>query len=116
MRISDWSSDVCSSDLVMRLVESVHHTITRAPAPLGAERTGSTRGITGLVYRSIRGVTALVGGTLDVALVRLQPLLASATPVHASPEREAVLAALNGELGNHLAASGNPSAITIGLR
>src|SRR3546814_20539021 len=65
---------------VMRLVESVHHTITRAPAPLGAERTGSTRGITGLVYRSIRGVTALVGGTLDVALVRLQPLLASATP------------------------------------
>src|SRR3546814_14473246 len=42
--------------------------------------------------------------------------LASATPVHASPEREAVLAALNGVLGNHLDASGNPLAITMGLR
>src|SRR3546814_17929411 len=73
-------------------------------------------GITGLVYRSIRWVTALVGGTRDVALVRLQPLLASATLVHASPEREAVLAALNGVLGNHLDASGNPLAITMGLR
>lgn len=101
---------------VTRLVESVHHTIIRSPAPLGAARTGNTRGITGLVYRSIRGVTALVGGTLDMALARLQPLLASAVPVLASAEREAVLAALNGVLGDHLAATANPLAIPMCLR
>ena len=101
---------------VTRLVESLHHTITQAPVPLGAERTGTTRGITGLVYRSIRGVTALVGGTLDMALARLQPLLAGRTPALSSPEREAALAALNGVLGDHLAATANPLAIPMGLR
>lgn len=101
---------------VTRLVESLHHTITQAPAPLGAARTGATTGITGLVYRSIRGVTALVGGTLELALARLQPLLSKGSPALASAEREAVLAALNGVLGDHLAASGNPLAIAMSLR
>ena len=98
-----------------RLVESVHHTITQTPLPLGAERTGKTRGIAGLVYRSIRGVTALVGGTLEMTLAHLQPLLADRTPA-SSPEREAVLAALNGVLGDHLAATANPLAIPMRLR
>lgn len=101
---------------VTRLVESLHHTITQAPAPLGAARSGTTRGITGLVYRSVRGVTALVGGTLDMALARLHPLLAGRTPALSSPEREALLAALNGVLGDHLAASANPLAIPMRLR
>lgn len=100
---------------VTRLVESVHHTITQTPAPLGAERTGSTRGITGLVYRSIRGVTALVGGTLEMALAPLQSLLVERISA-SSAEREAVLAALNGVLGDHLDTSGNPLAITMCLR
>jgi len=101
---------------VTHLVESLHHTITQTPAPLGAARPGATAGITGLVYRSIRGVTALVGGTLEMALARLQPLLRADAPALPSAEREAVLAALNGVLGDHLAASGNPLAITMRLR
>lgn len=101
---------------VTRLVESLHHTITQTPAPLGAARTGATTGITGLVYRSIRGVTALVGGTLELAMARLQPLLSKGSPALSSAEREAVLAALNGVLGDHLAASGNPLAIAMSLR
>jgi len=101
---------------VTRLVETLHHTITQMPAPLGTARGGATRGITGLVYRSIHGVTALVGGTLDVALARLPPLLLGNPALASSREREAVLAALNGILGDHLAASANPLAIPLRLR
>ena len=101
---------------VTRLVENLHYTITQTPLPLGAARSGTTRGITGLVYRSIRGVTALVGGTLDAAMARLLPLLRNPSVRVSSRQRDAVLAALNGVLGDHLAASGNSLAIAMQLR
>ena len=47
------------------LVENLHHNILRTPLPLGETSHAPTTGITGLVYRSIRGVTRLVGGSLD---------------------------------------------------
>ena len=50
------------------LVENLHHTILRAPGPLGTPTTQPAGGITGLVYRSIRGVTRLVGSSLDALL------------------------------------------------
>ncbi|MFI4932788.1 MAG: esterase/lipase family protein, partial [Burkholderiales bacterium] len=65
------------------------------------------------VYRSIRGVIRLVGHTLDGLLMRLEPLLGERS---AWPGREALLAALNGVLGDYLAASNNPLAITMRLR
>ena len=80
------------------LVETMHHNIARLPGPLGAATQDRTTGITGLVYRSIRGVTRLVGGGLDLVLAQLVPLLGE---VPSSGEREAVLAALNGVLGDH---------------
>ena len=46
------------------LVEAMHANIAR---PLG------TGGITGLVYKSIRGVTHLVGGGVDTLLALLTP-------------------------------------------
>ena len=95
------------------LVEAMHHNIASAPAPLGKAPAGRSQGITGLVYRSIRGVTRLVGGGLDAALGRLVPLFGEKT---SSPEREAILAALNGVLGDYLEASGNPLAIGMRLR
>jgi pimeloyl-ACP methyl ester carboxylesterase len=95
---------------VTDLVEAMHLSIARVP---GATRSGTTRGITGLVYRSIRGVTRLVGGGVDSVLSRILPLLGDGT---SSPGREALLAALNGVLGDHLAASGNPLAIPMRLR
>jgi len=97
------------------LVENLHHNILRAPAPLGSHSTQPTRGITGLVYRSIRGVTRLVGGSLDLLLGQLLTLLGPDQPL-ASNEREAVLAALNGVLGDHLAATANPLATHMHLR
>jgi len=98
-----------------RLVETMHHNIARAPGPLGDYTTQPTGGITGLVYRSIQGTTRLVGGGIDALLARLNPLI-EPEPAASSAMREAVLAALNGVLGDHLAASANSLAIPMGLR
>ena len=43
------------------LVEAMHQTIAGTPGVLGTSRRGRTHGITGLVYRSVRGVTRAVG-------------------------------------------------------
>ncbi len=95
------------------IVETMHHNISRVPGPLGKATQKPTKGITGLVYRSIRGVTRLVGGGVDLALANLASLVGEEP---SSPAREAVLAALNGVLGDHLAASGNPLAIPMRFR
>ena len=52
---------------VTGIVESMHHRIARASPPLGTVRDEPTRGITGLVYRSIQGTTSLVGQVTGVA-------------------------------------------------
>ena len=98
-----------------RLVETMHHNIARTPGPLGKYSQEPTRGITGLIYRSIQGTTRLVGSGIDALLGQLIPLLGQ-EPAASSGKREAVLAALNGVLGDHLAASGNPLAIPMQLR
>lgn len=95
------------------LVEAMHHTIIRLPGVVGKPPDGTTRGITGLVYRSVRGVTRLVGGSVDALLERLGTLIDEKP---SSPEREAVLAALNGVIGDYLAASANPLATPMCLR
>ena len=98
------------------LVEAVHARVASLPG-LAGPADGRTRGITGLVYRTIRGVTRAVGGSVDAVLPVLAPLLASsASPGLPSPEREAVLAALNGVMGDHLARGANPLAIRMALR
>ena len=49
------------------LVEAMHERIARVPGLPGARLEGRTRGITGLVYKSIRGVTRVVGGGTDTS-------------------------------------------------
>ncbi|MBK1679012.1 esterase/lipase family protein [Rhodocyclus tenuis] len=98
---------------VTDIVEAMHATIVRVSPPVGEGPTGRTRGISGLVYRSVRGVTHAVGVGLDNALAGLAPLIGSS---HSSPRREALLAVLNGVLGDYLVASGNPLAIPMQLR
>ena len=98
---------------VTSLVEAMHATIGQVPGIVGSVKTTRTSGITGLVYDSIRGVTRLVGGGLDHSLATLAPLLGEAA---LSPRREALLAALNGVLGDYLAASGNPLVIEMAFR
>lgn len=99
------------------LVEALHERIARGPVAREAALAGRTRGITGLVYKSIRGVTRVVGGSIDALLGALTPALApSPGGVATSPEREAIVAALNGVLGDYLAATGNPLATTMAWR
>lgn len=95
------------------LVEALHERIARLPGLPAREPAGRTRGITGLVYRTIRGVTRSVGGSVETLLGALVPALGA---VESTTEREAVLAALNGVLGDHLAATANPLATTLALR
>ncbi|MBL8344807.1 MAG: alpha/beta hydrolase [Rubrivivax sp.] len=98
------------------LVEALHERIARlpgaSPAASGAP-AGRTGGITGLVYKTIRGVTRVVGGSIEALLGLLAPALG---PEHPVPQREALIAALNGVLGDYLAATGNPLATTMALR
>ncbi|HEY1438453.1 MAG TPA: alpha/beta hydrolase [Casimicrobiaceae bacterium] len=98
---------------IVDLVEAMHYNIASVPGILAKPKRGRTIGITGLVYRSIRGVVGLVGHGLDKLLARLEPLLGERSTW---PGREALLAALNGVLGDYLAASSNPLAITMALR
>ena len=102
---------------VTDLVEAMHHNIAGGPSILGRPLEGPTRLLTGPVYGSIRGVTRMVGAGIDVALAQLArllaPLLAESAP---GLEREAVIAALNGVLGDYLAQLGNPLAIQMRLR
>jgi len=98
------------------LVEAMHERIARLPG-VPSSQPGRTSGITGLVYKTVRGVTRLVGGSLDALLEVLSPELDSLAPPQASsPEREAVLAALNGVLGDYLVATSNPLATSMSLR
>jgi len=98
---------------VTELVESLHHTITRVPGVFGATPGGRTRGITGLVYGIIRGATRGIGKVLDRVLLPLIPLIRDG---ETSDEREAILAALNGVLGDHLEARHNPLRIEMQFR
>lgn len=94
---------------VARIAEGVHQSVWGTLGVPGGKAPGQTRGLTGLVYQAVQGITQLVGHGAEAILARLQPLLdaADASPPE-SPEREAVLAALNGVLGDRMAASGNP--------
>jgi pimeloyl-ACP methyl ester carboxylesterase len=101
------------------LVEAVHARIASLPGTTAAAdaRTG---GVSGFVYRTIRGVTRLVGGSLDALLGALAPVLSPSTSEleAAAPSRErgAIVDALNGVLGDYLAASGNPLATALAFR
>lgn len=98
---------------VVDLVEAMHYQIASIPRLIAKPKRDRTTGITRLVYRSIHGVIGLVGHGLDRLLAGLTPLLGERSTW---PGREALLAALNGVLGDYLAASDNPIAITMGMR
>jgi len=95
------------------LVEAMHHKIASLGGILGRPNQNRMTGITGMVYRNVRTVSGLVGNGIDLLLKQFSSLLGEKC---SSPEREVVLAALNGVLGDHLAARNNPLAIPIQFR
>src|SRR2546423_11902784 len=82
---------------VTSVVEAMPRTIAPPSKPLA-----------GLVYETIRGVTRLVGVSVEAVLSAVAPLFGKSPP---GPERELMLAVLNGVLGDHLSATDNPLAI-----
>lgn len=95
-------------ETVIDLVEAFHEKIL--PAALAPGKQGS---ISGLAYRKARESAALVGRWSDALLARAA---AESSAKVSSAEREAVIAALNGLMGDYLAASNNPLAIRMRLR
>ncbi|MBK6350546.1 MAG: alpha/beta hydrolase [Proteobacteria bacterium] len=93
---------------ITTLVEKMHHTIQLVHPPLGASRAESTRGLTGLIYRSIRGTTRVIGKGLDAGLIPVAALLPEGAPTEA---RNAWVSAINGVYGDHLERTANPLAI-----
>ena len=98
---------------VTDLVEKMHHTIQLRHPPLGASRAATTNGLTGLVYRSIRGTTRLLGKGLDAGLT---PLIALLPEAASNASRDALIAAINGLYGDHLKETGNPLATQMSFR
>ena len=97
---------------VTDVVEAMHRNISGRALPVGKPLSGPTAGIAGLVYKSVRGVTRLVGQGVDAALTAATPLLGQSQP---APLHAAVVAALNGVYGDHLERSGNPLAQSMQL-
>lgn len=102
---------------VIDITEGVHQAVhgrLGLPGQPSGQRTG---GLTGQVYRAVRSVTRLVGWSTDAILGGLLPLLDDpATHPESSPQREAILAALNGVLGDSLQAINSPLAQAMELR
>ena len=95
------------------LVESMHRNISRVPGIISTPPDGPTTGLTGLIYQGVKSAIRLAGGGVDAVLEQLGPMLADAEPSRA---RDAMLSALNGVVGDHLVATGNPLAIPMRLR
>ncbi len=95
---------------VTDVVEAMHAAIARPHLGVRHAAPQRTSGIAGLVYRSIRGVTGLTGAGLDAVLGRPDTAYQ-----RSSTQREAIVAALNGVLGDHLAVTANPLAIPMRL-
>jgi pimeloyl-ACP methyl ester carboxylesterase len=95
------------------IVEGVHATIAAAPLPFGPEPERAARGVSGLVYGGVRLVNESARAVVDRAL---RVLSTDVEPALSRPEWDAVRSAVNGVLGDHLVASGNPLAIPMSFR
>lgn len=105
---------------VARIAEGVTQSVWGTLGIKGGAAEGRTRGLTGQIFKAIEGVNQLAGMGAQAVLGKLVPLLQSLdAQADASPEqsfaREAVLAALNGVLGDTLQASHNPLATRMGF-
>lgn len=98
---------------VTDVVEALHAQIGRQRRARG---WGRRRGISGFVYRTVRQIARLVGWGAEAALLPLARLVREAEAAPPSRGREALVAALNGVVGDALAAAGNPLAIPMRLR
>ena len=98
---------------VIDIVEAIHYNITSLGGLLRKSKQQRTSGITGMVYSNIRSITGLAGRSIEILLEKLALMVNEKEP---TAEQEAILAALNGVIGDHLEKTNNPLAITMQLR
>lgn len=99
---------------VARVVEGVHASVLRSTGLPLANAGGPTRGVTGFVYGAVRGTARAVGSGVGAALGAIERAIS--VDDDESTRDVAWRAALNGVLGDHLAATGNPLALAMTLR
>lgn len=97
---------------VIDIVEAIHSAVLNTILPDTRAQSGLVES-TASVYATVRTITGAVGGALDAAL---SPYISQVANIKSTPKREAILAALNGLVGDHLAATQNPFAIPMRLR
>lgn len=103
-----------SVDGITNIVEGMYRNIAATPLPFGRAPEGSAPGIAGLVHAAVRGINGGVRGASELALAPLTQYLDRYYPP--GPQRAAVVAVLNGVVGDHLARTNNPLAIPMSLR
>ena len=94
---------VVGTTAVSEVVEEVHSTIT-------GRKASGRRPISGAVYRCIREVARIAGVGIDRTLAPLEARVAESAP---GVKKAALIAALNGVVGDHLAETDNPLAISM---
>ncbi len=97
---------------VTRVVEAMHADIAERQMPWDPRRSSRTRGITGLVYRSIDAIGGGVRWCFDRGL---RPFARTGVAADGAATA-AFVAALNGAFGDHLESSANPLAQPMRLR
>jgi hypothetical protein len=106
-----------ATQAVTHMAEGVHQSVWRTLGARDGADAGKTSGLTGLIYKSISGATQWIGQGLNTALTRLEPWLQRLEgDTDESVERAAVIAALNGVMGDRLQASANPLTTPMTLR
>ncbi len=104
---------VDATDSIVEVVEKMHRTVQLRPGPLGVPVADRPSGITGLVYRSVRGGVRLVGDAVGASLAGITTLMPDG---ESSSARDAYRSAANGVYGDYLSRTGNPLAIDMSLR
>lgn len=97
-----------------QIAEETHEAIARSVPFIGEPAKKALLTIPQLTYHGVRGITQLVGDTLDAALGHAESLVG--TPASSSARRDAILAIVNGVLGDHLVNTASPLAIPMHLR
>ena len=98
---------------ITNLVETMHKRVVHPPLLPSTPIQHLITKIAGFAYKNIRWSTRFIGSGVDKALGQLAPVLGD---IKVTDEKEAIRAALNGVLGDHLERTDNPLKITMQFR
>ena len=101
-----------AAETTAEIVEKMHRIIQLRPGPLGSPAIDRPSGITGFVYRCVRGGIRVAGQVVDASLAAVTAKLPEK---EASPARDAYRSVANGVCGDYLFRTGNPLAIDMTL-